>query len=248
MIDMIDITTRKKAFKLRQIYFAKEPYEVRNCDVSMFYYASLPPIVHQYGIHEIRDYLEETGKCQCIDVRQPLEKVMAGFNYNTRSEIREAEKEGFDVRINKDYDQFIELFEKHAKSKGMKLQHLPKMQIEQQKHLLVSVWNKNHDLPIACDYAGIQNENLYMIFICNANCLGVVDSRLVSRASRLAHWETMKWAKAEGYEEVSVGALSDEGNNSNDAFKKGFGGYEKEITTFIKVYNPLLKLLWKWRS
>ena len=187
-------------------------------------------------------FLEQRSKIQCLDLKPSLDSIPKSFNYNTRSEIREAEKEGFEVKLNKNYDDFVSLFESQAKYKGLKMRKLPIIQIKQQKHLLVSIWN-GKSYPLACDYAGIQDESLYMIFICNARCFNE-NPRLVSRASRLAHWEAVKWAKSEGYGKISVGALSnDPKDRGNVEFKKGFGGYEKEIKTYIKIYNPILKLL-----
>ena len=237
---MIETTIRKYGFRLRQTWFAEEPYDSRDCDIAMFYYARKQP--------QVGSFIKEVSSCQCVDTAKPLEEIQKGFNYNTRSEIRNAEKEKFDVRVNRNYEDFASLFMKQADYKRLKLKHLPVEGLRKQEHLLVSVWGVGGKHPLACDYAGIQGTSLYIVFICNSRCLGD-DQRLVSRASRLAHWEMIKWAKEHGYSEISVGALGDDpSDRGNVEFKKGFGGYEKRVAAYIRVYNPVLRLLSRFRK
>jgi hypothetical protein len=240
---MIEVTIRKYGFRLRQIWFAEEPYDSEKCDIVMFYYARKPPVEAMHG-----KFIAEASNCQCVDTTKSLEEIQKGFNYNTRSEIRNAEKEKLEVRLNSGYEEFVELFAKQADYKRLKLKRLPAESLRLQEHLLVSVWGENKQHPLACDYAGVQDKGLYIIFICNARCMGE-DQRLVSRASRLAHWEALKWAREHGCREVSVGALGDDpSDKGNVEFKKGFGGYEKKLTAYTRIYNPALRVLWRFRK
>lgn len=131
------------------------------------------------------------------------------------------------------------LFNKFVAEKGLNIPHLSIDDFKDQKMMVSNIYY-NGPL-IATDIFALLPENkLYALFIANGKLLGA-DQKMVGRASRLAHYHMIKWATENGIKEVSLGALG-ERYPDNIRFKKSFGGYEKQITQYKKVYNPLLKL------
>ncbi len=230
---MIEIETRKYGLlRIKQIWYAQTPRDVTGCDIVMYHYPENEPT-------EKGSFLEQRSKIQCLDLTKPIERIYQEFDRNTQKEIRRARKEAFRVSVNEDYAEFLTLLNKFIGAKKLNVPKIAFDDIKHQTHLLVNIFKA--DQLLASDFAGLQGSSIFLLWICNSKPLGE-NKKLVSMASRLAHFEAMKWGKENGYKEFSVGALTSN-LSPNKQFKKGFGGYEKEIKTYIKIYNPILKLL-----
>lgn len=236
--EMFEYTIKKYGFTHKTIWYADTIEDGRKYGAdAVSYYYPLAPLP--------KGWRQTTSKIQCIDISAPLDAVFCNFNPNTRREIRRMEKLSPIVRFNadSDYEAFCLLMNSMTKIRKLHLPDFFKVNLRQQDHLLVSVSVKQYKMPLALDYFGIQGNSLYVNFITNAKYWveETVDARLISRASRLSVWETIKWGKAREFREVTLGGLSPD-DPKHDSFKEGFGGHDKEIIGYQRIFNPLLKL------
>lgn len=241
---MFRITNRIYGFKISQIWFAEQPVDIKGTDRVIFYCCK------KSG--EFDGFIKYNSYTNIIDLNLTIEKIQKGFNDTTRNEIRRAEKEGIQFKINSDYDKFLKMFNSFIKRKKLKLPKMTKENLDMQKHLLFTAYYK--DKLISAHHYLVEDDLLWLIFSCSTEPNGEVTRQMLSYASRYLHNNAIIYAKEKNYKKFSFSSLGNnkkeiESNpNSIAKFKLGFGGTIIEKNFYIKDYSPILKSVQYVRS
>lgn len=226
------ITHKIMGFKIYQCWVTEDTYEVKGCDRALFYFAK-----NNSADFQIAGY----GLTNMIDLNQNINKIYHNFNRTTRNEVRQAERlDTFIIKINQDYDAFIDLVDKFAKVKNLHIDRLSKVALLEAKHFLGTIYY--NDTILAGHYYIAGDD--YVSFTIAGRILPSENEykKIVSRASRYLHFKMMQYVKEEGYSKFYLGALDYEGHRSIARYKEGFGGVEVRHPYYKRDYNLILKL------
>lgn len=181
---------------------------------------------------------KEKSGLNIVDLTLPEEAIYAQFHRNTRYEITIAKRYPLSVEYNQHYAEAAGLLTNFLGRKKLKFpSRLSEKELRQGKHLLVEGYLDRELLHVS--YLLLHGTLAYQIFT-GSKDMGKKQN-LASIVARFSHFEAMKKLKAEGSTEYCFGAISDS-RPTTSAFKLSFGGKIIGIPTYIKIYNPLLKL------
>ncbi|MGD0728653.1 MAG: hypothetical protein ABR981_01090 [Candidatus Micrarchaeaceae archaeon] len=231
---MFAIKNRIYGFKICQIWFAQQPVDTKGFDRTMFYCCKKDG--------EFAGFKKYTSYANIIDLTQPIEKIRKGFNDTTRNEIRRAEKEGIQFKVNSDYDEFLKLFNQFIKRKKLKLPKMTKENLEMQKHFLFTAHYKGK--LISAHYYLVEDDLIWLLFSCSMEPNSEINRQYLSYSSRYLHYKAIEYAKDKNYRQFSFSSIGNgksEFGSSIAKFKLGFGGEIIEKKFYIKDYSPILK-------
>ncbi len=213
---------------------------------------------HLEGFH-FEEHTIQPRRTIKIDLLDDEEQILAGMKQKTRYNIRLAEKKDIQVRESHDLDTFYELMQATAKRDGFSVHH-PSYYKEAyslfsplgQCVLLEATYQ---DQPLAA----------LMAFACGDRAWYFYGASTEKERQRmptyLLQWEAMRWAKARGCATYDLWGVPDHDEayleehfqeRSNGLwgvyrFKRGFGGrLVRSVPAAVKVYHPLLYLLYAW--
>ncbi|MDE1854697.1 MAG: hypothetical protein KGH57_00015 [Candidatus Micrarchaeota archaeon] len=185
-------------------------------------------------------FVKETDStANVIDLTLDEEKIFAQFHRNTRYEINAAGKYGIKVEYNTHYREAVSLMNGFFKRKRLRFPgRVSESELRQSPHLLAEGWLDGRLVNV--NYMAIHRNLITQIFTCSDE-LGE-RRNLISIVARYSHFETMKKAKAEGIRAYSMGSISAHDHSAITSFKLSFGGRQVPLPSYVKVYNPTLRL------
>lgn len=161
---------------------------------------------------------------------------------------------GIKISIGNDFNHFYKLHKEFRKGKGF----YPFLGIGFTKLELI----KKHGIMFVAEYNNeILCENIFFIHDTNITYWLSATKRLftekekakiIGYANRLIFWETIKYAKQNGYNEFDLGGLwpeeeteSDDGKKGINSFKLSFGGDIVERFNYYKYYSNTYSMMLK---
>ena len=234
---MFVLKHRISGFKVCQIWFAERPEDMKGFDRVMYYCCK--------NDAEVKGFKKNASYTNVVNLSRPIEAITSEFNDTTRNEVRRAEKEKVEFRVNSDYDGFLTLFNAFIKRKRLKLPRITRGLLDSCKHILITGYY-NGKLS-AAHYYIIDDDLVWLLFSCSAEPGNALTNQMLSRSSRYLHYKAIEHSKANGYKRFSFSSL---GNTKEDmesssiaCFKLGFGGDIIKMDFYIKDYSPILKSL-----
>ena len=176
---------------------------------------------------------------------------------DTRYGIRRAEKEGIEVQINKNHNQFFQIYKSFLQKKGL----ISLFDIFGVGNVPVDILKKYGTLIVTLYNGEVLSGGIYLENNCcikgwiGASKRFEVDKktkRLISYSNRLIEWEAIKYAKDKGIEEFDFGGLwpeneaeIDQAKKGINSFKLGFGGNIVTRYSYQKIYSNSYNFLFK---
>jgi len=234
-------------FKLKQVFFSDRPYDIDDCDVVMFSYCRNR--VDVPGFHRQEAYTS------VIDLTKNLDEIWKNMDKSScRYSIRKAERDGVEIVVNKHYDDFYKIYRSFRQKKGLEsgligLLGMGSLKLEEiKKYGLLFVAKHEDDVLGGHLYLHDDSSIIFWQAATKRLDVGKDKAKLIGNASKLIHWEAIKYAKEMGIEEFDMGGLFPEEDAKKDIskyninfFKLSFGGKIIKVYHYKKIYSKLYK-------
>jgi lipid II:glycine glycyltransferase (peptidoglycan interpeptide bridge formation enzyme) len=219
-------------FKVKEIWFADEPFDISGCD-SVVFRACKKSL-------DVPGFTRTEFPTLVLDLRKSLEEIWQGFDKKScRYEINRAERDGvYPLTWGIGYKIFEKLNKEFREKKGLG------------KTLPYDYMIRYCNVILAGGTAGYLAGQVYLEDKTNIRWLLGASKRLetnnplIGAANRALIWEAIKYAKAKGIEEFDFGGYNPDLPTIN-FFKESFGPVKVTHYIYEKIYNPLYKV-GKW--
>ncbi len=231
---MLKLERKLYSFRVCEIWFAEQPFDVTGYDRVIFY--------------ATRKRVEDTSlelkqqPTNVISLASPLDEIWKSFDKkSTRYAIRRAMRESVDVRIDSDHDEFFAVYNRFASAK--KIASIDHDQLPKQGGKLFTVWS---DATLLVGHFYYCDKPIIRLrFTASALDRGV-NRTLLGCFSRYLHWQAIQLAKSSGYTEFDLGGLDLDPRSqrySITRYKLSFGGTIVNKYTYVKDYSDILRTL-----
>lgn len=241
---MIEIQRTVFWFRVKSVHLADHPYDVAGCAAVSF--SRCKSKVDAPGFTRI------AGPVTFLNLTQDLDVVWQKIHrLSCRRKIARAEREGIAVRTNRDYEEFYSINKSFLRHKGIApLSGLEPYTLgDMRRH--GTLFAAERDGEILGGHLYLEDADRIAMWLSASKRLEVdkETAMLIGDATRLLHWEAIKYAKTKGIREFSLGGLFPEQEGAIDArkkaindFKLSFGGQIDTRYSYRKVYSPLYRL------
>ena len=234
---MIIIETKKFIFKKKSIWFSERPFEVKNCDIAVFYACK--------NKVDMDGFICEYSPTIIVDLLQDEKTIWKNVSSTTRNNINRAKREGVEIKINTDFDKFKTLYNEFVKEKKFKTGD-ENLEVIKQYGTLFTAYKDNELLG---GLLTIEDEtNIRMFVYCSKRLKTFNKNKLnlISWANRALIWSVIMYGKEKGFKIFDLGGYYP-GDDKNDPrykinlFKTKFGGQIVDYYKYIKYYSFLYK-------
>lgn len=235
---MLEIDRMAFIFKLKDIWWSLEPYDIKGYDRIRFH--SCEKTIDLPG------FQREELSTLIIDLNEPLETIWKKMaKTSCKYAINRALKDGIKIKINQNYDEFCEINKKFVDKKKLPFQIYTTDMLKNSGVLFVAEFNN--------EILGGQfylKDNIHMRWLWGSSKRLEVNSQMatiIGNANRLIIWSAIQYGKESGLKEFDMGGYY-EGERKNcemeniNKFKASFGGTIKKYYTFTKYYSHTLCL------
>lgn len=247
---MLIIDRRILTFGMKEIHFSDYPSDVDDCDSVRF--------VHCRNRVNAEGFTCLESLTSVINLTQDLGTIWRNMDKkSSRYAINRAQRDGIKIGMNENYVQFYQINRSFTREKGI----APLLGIGYTK---LETMERYGTLFIA-EYEGeILGGHLYLEDEANIKLwlsaskrleVGREKAILIGNASRLLHWEAIKYAKEKGIKEFDWGGLfppeeadKDEKKKAINSFKLSFGGEVVTRYSYQKVYTKRYRFVRHLRS
>ena len=237
-------------FDIKEVHFSDYPHDIKGCDFLNFQYCK-----NKVNSNEFTCKKEFTP---IIDLTQDLDKIWQGMdNKSVRYRIKRAQREGIKIYMNKDYEEFFQLYRSFIEKKRLK----SIFDVFGVGSVSLETMKKYGTLFIA-EYNGeILAGTLFLEDDFNVKAWVGASKRfdsdrakasMTSNADRLIDWELIKYAKEKGIKEFDQGGIWSKEEEAKDKHKKGINSYKldaggKVITcySYQKFYSKKFRLAYQ---
>lgn len=231
------IDKRMSIFKIRTVWFGNAPYEDRGVD----------RIVHMHCRDKIDapGFNRETTSTLVLNVADGLDAVWDGMDGDCRKKIRRAEKEGFNIHVNSDYEEYVQMHRDFWKSKKLPLYDTRVLeQTEDFIRRYGTLFTAELNGRLLCGYMAIHDDE-YMRGLQAASRRLETDEylkKMIGFGNRLLVWKAIEYADSKGILQFDLGGYyTGEAPNPElegiNRFKRGFGGQLRERHSYSKDYS-----------
>jgi len=235
----LEIKRQKYIFKSKGIWFSDYPYDVDDCHSVVFYVCK--------NKVDMEGFERNDRVTLIIDLTQDLDTIWGNMGKKScRYEIKRAMREGIQVRLNQDYQEFYELNRTFRQQKGLPVASEDFDVMRNYGPLFTAVL----DGEIIGGQLYLEDNN-HIMWLYGASKRLEVDKQkaiIIGCANRLMIWEAIKYAKEKGIKVFDMGGIYT-GEDRNDprytinTFKRSFGGELVTDYAYQKSYSKLHKLV-----
>lgn len=239
---MLKINRSLFTFKIKEIWFAEQPYNIENCD-SIFFKSCKNKV-------DVEGFICEEHATLVIDLTKDLEEIWKNMDKSScRYAVNRAIRDVVKISINKNQSEFIKIYKAFRKSK-------------KQSNLISRLYNpelelikSNYGLYFTAEHNGNILGGIYLLedkntirWIVGASKRLESNKTLIGNANKLLIWEAIKYAKNKGLKEFDFGGYSLTAEKGSERyginkFKKSFGGELGMKYFYQKDYSKLLSLI-----
>jgi len=233
---MIIIETKKFIFKKKSIWFSERPFEIKNCDIAVFYACK--------NKVDMDGFICEYSPTIIVDLLQDENTLWQNISSSTKNYINRTSREGIEIKINEDFNEFKRLYYNFVRKKNFEIGD-ESLDIIKQYGTLFTAYK---DSEMLCGLLTIEDELNIRIFAGGSKRL-MKDKKManvISWANRAIIWEAIKYGKRKGYRKFDLGGYY-LGKDKNDPrykinlFKKSFGGEVVIYYKYMKYYSSLYR-------
>lgn len=235
---VLEIKKKRGLFKIKQIWFADYPYDVKGVDRIIFRDCKNKINAPGFSCEKITTLI--------IDLKQDLEIIWKNMSKSScRYEVRRAEREGIKIIIDQRFEDFIKMYKLFTKTKKIKKSNFTVQFMKKYGVLFIAELNGK----IMGGQFYLRDKSNMRLLLAPSKRLNVdgKDSILVGSGNRLIIWEAIKYAKEKGIKEFDFGGYYHGKDNrqfsSVSEFKKSFGGEIVDHYIYQKDYSEIYKFL-----
>ena len=240
---MITIETKKFFLKKKTIWFAETPFDVDDCDAVFFLACKKDVDAFGFKKHESPTII--------FNLQKNLDELWGNVGKRTRRYIKHAKKNGVTLEVNKNYEQFHNMYIRFVQKKNFKAFPFDTQSMQKIGTLFTAVFDRK----ILSGILTVEDHNRIRALLGGSVRFETDDktARLVSSANRFIIWKIIKYAKDKGYKTFDFGGYYGKKNQEDprvtiDYFKRQFGGtivtyynYEKYYSKIYAVIKTVLK-------
>jgi len=246
------IITEKKilAYNIKEVHFSDYPYDIENCDFLKFHYCKEKD--------NTKGFICQKKFTSIIDLTQDLDIIWQNMDKkNARYRINRAQREDIEIWINKDYNEFFQIYRSFIQKKGMKslfdVFGVGSTTLETMKKY-GTLFTAEHDGEVLVGTLYLKDNSKIKAWIGASKRLEVDKAKatMISNADRLIDWELIKYAKEEGIKEFDLGGLwpkdeaeKDEKKNGINKYKLFLGGKIFTRYCYYKIYSKGYNILYQ---
>ncbi len=231
----LEILRKGRLFKRREIWFSDYPYDVPDCHSVTF--RGCKKKVDVAGFHC------RGKRTLVIDLTQDLDTIWSNMGKKScRYEIKRGVREGIQVSLNQDHDQFYQLSRAFRYKKGLSPEATEKPEF-MKKYGTLFIDKLGDELLGGQLYLEDSNNIRWLQGASKRLEVDREKAILIGCANRLMIWEAIKYAKAKGIKEFDFGGYyTGDASKTASIFKRSFGG--EVITHYIypKDYSKIVQL------
>jgi lipid II:glycine glycyltransferase (peptidoglycan interpeptide bridge formation enzyme) len=234
---MLEIERKTFVFKNKEIWFADCPYDVEGCDSVSFMECKREVDFSGFECYDFETLV--------VDLTQGLDAIWGNVTRNCRKHIYRAQREGINVRINENFDEFYEINKSFRRKKGLAGLIVHPEFMKRYGTLFTAELNDE----VIAGLFWLEDESNIRALIASSRRLDVVSEKanIIGNANRLLYWEGIKYAKEKGIKECDLGGYytgenKDDQRHAINTFKQGFGGQLVTRYNCYKVYSRTNKL------
>jgi hypothetical protein len=231
---MLAIDRRFLAFRRKDFWFCKRPFDVADCDGVIFY--------------SCRDKVDAPGFVRrdfttiAIDLTQDEDRLWKGIDFWTRKKINKARNNGVEVSINRHYREFYDIYRAFRRDKGLVPYSLDPEFMKKNGTLFAA----SLDGEIVGGHFFLSDGEHLRGLITGSKRLETDRHRanVIGYANRLLVWEAMMYARQQGIGEYDMGGYftgpaKDGQMERINAYKASFGGSVTTRYHYEKSYSRL---------
>ena len=242
---MLEINRNLLSFKIKEIWFAEQPYNIENCD-SIFFKSCKNKV-------DVEGFTREEHSTLVIDITKDLDELRKDMSKgNCRKPINRALHAGITIKLNQNYKDFYSIYKSTKVKKGLYNIFLDSLynyefKITKQYGTLFTA-EFNGEILSGHGYLGDQNTMVSYV-IGSKRFEGDKEYRtMVGNASKLIIWEAIKYAKGKDLKEFDLGGYSLTAEKGSERyginkFKESFGGELITKYFYQRDYSKILKLI-----
>ena len=236
----LEVDKKRLFLKIKEVWFADSPYEIKNCDLLIFIAAKRE--------EDRTKFLRQKSATFVIDLTQGLDDLwMKMAKKSCRYSIKRAIREGMVVYRNreKDYRAFYDLCYFFSVDRGLPMPRVREIEIWRKYGILFTVEYRGE--VIAGNLYFSDEKNIRWVIGVSRKPEDGVNRSTTGWASALLIWETINYAKKNGLTEFDLGGCYI-GEDKNDhrynirLFKEKFGGaltYRYTYYRYSAFYSAL---------
>jgi hypothetical protein len=227
---MLEIDRNAFIFKLKDIWWSIEPYDIEGYDRISFH--SCEKLINLPG------FQREDFSTLIIDLNEPLETIWKKMDKSScRYAINKSIKDGIKISKNTRYEEFLEMDQSFRKMKGLPMDVVGFDILKRYGTLFIAEYDG--------ELLGGQfylNDKIHMRWLLGSSRRLEVNKEkatLIGNSNRLITWEAIKSAREMGITEFDLGGYYT-GSDPSDPrtainfFKKSFGGTLKRMYLYRK--------------
>lgn len=241
---MLEINKKHSIFNVKIIRFAESPYDVDKCHAVNF--VSCKEKVNSF------DFTCTESLTSVIDLTQDLDMIWKNMSKSScRYSIKRAQREGITLRVNENYDEFYQIYRSFAREKGISPLFGIGIPTPETMRKYGTLFIAEYKDEILGGHLYLEDSNNLEFWLDASKRLEVdkETATLIGYASRLLHWEAIKYAKEKGIKEFDWGGLwseeeanKDEKKKAINSFKLSFGGEIVTRYSYQKIYSNSYRL------
>ena len=234
---MLEIEKKKLIFKRKEIWFSDYPFNVSGCQVVTFKECK--------NKTELKGFERKDFTTLVIDLTQDLDTIWKNMdNSSCRYSIKRAKREGIEIKINCNYEEFYEINRSFAKDKDLGTGDIPVRFFEKNGTLFTAEFNG--EVIGGQFYLNDENNMRWLVGASKRLEVNKEMATLIGNANRLIIWEAINYAKNRGIKEFDMGGVytgnaPDEQKERINKFKKSFGGELVTHYIYEKYYSGIYK-------
>lgn len=238
MIYLLYITKKRFIFKGVEAWFSDSPFDINDVDFAFFRSCNNETCMD--------GFIREEFTTHIINLEQENALIWKNFSKSScKYAINRALRDGVKIRINRDYDQFININHSFRKRKSLINQYISKDYLIKNGTLLLAYYD--NELLAGQFYISDQKNFRWLIGASKRLESDPKTATIIGNANRLLVWEAIKLAKNNGIKEFDLGGYYS-GISANpeleriNRFKRSFGGTLGKKYNYTKIYSKKYKI------
>jgi lipid II:glycine glycyltransferase (peptidoglycan interpeptide bridge formation enzyme) len=231
-------------FPIKEIWFSEYPYDVDDCSSVTFY--SVRNKTDLKGFHR------SNAPTVTIDLTENLDKIWKDMSTDsTKRLIKQAIKNNVKIKINEDFDKYFNLLLNFRKNKGLIGGYFD-LDIFKKHGLLFTA---ELDGELLAGNLFFKDEKYIYAYSGGSKRFEVDNEKvkIIGQASKLIHWEAIKYAKEKGITTYDLGGFwpglnLDKEQEGINYFKLSLGGIPTTTYIYWKDYSFTFKIMRKMYS
>lgn len=234
---MLEIELGHRMFVMKEIWFSDRPFDPEGLD-SVTFHACKENV-------DLPGFRKEAFSTLLIDTTRPLEELWMGMRHSYRQNVKRAEREGLEIRVNESYDEFESINRRFRTDK--ELWEQPCTVDYLRKNGVLFTMRKDGQT-LGGNFYLKDERNMYgKVFATRRLEVDEGAQSLIGLGTRLMTWEAIKFARENGVERFDLGGYytgsePDPQKEAINQYKIGYGGTIANVYTYAKDYTLRMKL------